>query len=238
MIVYGSNTIRACLEAKKLKKVMVSKGFSNHNLIEEIQNQGIQIKYASKEELDKLAKGGNHQSIIGEIDDVRLYGLDEILRTCSDSKSQKDAPILVILDSLTDPHNLGAILRSCDAFNVSGVIYKKHGSVGLNDTVAKVSTGAINFVKCCEVTNLTRAIQEIKKHGFWVVGLDGAGEKEVKETAKNTPICLVVGSEGYGISRLVRENCDYLEKIEMFGRVNCLNASVACSIALYALRNL
>lgn len=233
MIVYGINTIKACLEARSLKKVLVSKEFSNNALLQALKENKINVEYVDKNTIDSLAKG-NHQGIIGYIKDIHTVGLEEIIH----DGSKKENPIVVMLDGLTDPHNLGAILRSCDAFDVSGVIYKKKGSVTLNDTVAKVSTGAINFVKCAEVTNLSQAIEKLKKSGYWVVGLDGEANAEFKDIPTNSPICLVVGSEGFGISRLVKKNCDLLVKIPMWGKVNCLNASVACSIGLYALRTL
>lgn len=233
MIVYGTNTIKACLEAKTLKKVLVSKEFLKNPLLEQVKKERIAVEVIDKRKLDEIARG-NNQGIAGYIDDIKTVGLEEIVAI----GKKKVNPIIVMLDSLTDPHNLGAILRSCDAFDVVGVVYKKHGSVSLNDTVAKVSTGAINFVKCAEVTNLSQAIEKLKKSGYWVVGLDGEANAEFKDVPKNAPLCLVVGSEGFGISRLVRSNCDLLVKIPMYGKVNCLNASVACSIALFALRTL
>lgn len=235
MIIYGINTIRACLEKNSLLKVMVSKEFSNRSLLNSIKEKGIKIELTTKEKINELAPGVN-QGICGYIKDVEPLDLTGLINKAKKQESNGITPLIVILDQLTDPHNLGAILRSCDAFNVIGVIYKKHNSVSLNGTVAKVSTGAINFVNCCEVTNLTRAIEALKKNGFWVVGLDGEANSKFKDVPQNAPLAVVVGSEGYGISRLVKENCDLICAIPMFGHVNCLNASVACSIALYALR--
>ena len=235
MIIYGINTIRACLEKNSLLKVMVSKEFSNRSLLNSIKEKGIKIELTTKEKINELAPGVN-QGICGYIKDVEPLDLTGLINKAKKQESNRITPLIVILDQLTDPHNLGAILRSCDAFNVIGVIYKKHNSVSLNGTVAKVSTGAINFVNCCEVTNLTRAIEALKKNGFWVVGLDGEANSKFKDVPQNAPLAVVVGSEGYGISRLVKENCDLICAIPMFGHVNCLNASVACSIALYALR--
>lgn len=235
MIIYGINTIRACLEKNSLLKVMVSKEFSNRSLLNSIKDKGIKIELTTKEKINELAPGVN-QGICGYIKDVEPLDLTGLINKAKKQESNGITPLIVILDQLTDPHNLGAILRSCDAFNAIGVIYKKHNSVSLNGTVAKVSTGAINFVNCCEVTNLTRAIEALKKNGFWVVGLDGEANSKFKDVPQNAPLALVVGSEGYGISRLVKENCDLICAIPMFGHVNCLNASVACSIALYALR--
>ena len=139
-----------------------------------------------------------------------------------------------MLDSLEDPHNLGAILRTCDASGVDGVIIGKNRSVRLNNTVAKVSTGAIEYVKVAEVTNLNNTIKYLKKQGYWIVGAEATDESILYNKMKyDMPICLVIGSEGKGLSRLVRENCDYLIKIPMVGHVNSLNASVSCSILVY-----
>ena len=207
--IYGTNPVRAALEANKLIKVLVSNDYKNKELLESLKLKKINIEFVAKNQLDSLVKE-NHQGIIGFQKDVHTVSLEEII---SISKKKKN-PIVLILDGISDPHNLGAILRSADAFDCSGIIFKKKGSVSLNETVAKVSTGAINFVKCSEVANLSMTIEKLKKEGFWVVG-----------------------SEGFGISKLVKTKCDFILEIPMLGKVNCLNASVATSIALYALRN-
>ena len=229
--IYGTNPIKAALEAKTLIKVLVSLDYKNKGLIESIKKKNIPVEVTSKQKLDSLVKE-NHQGIIAYQKDIYTVGLDEIISI----SMKKPNPIIVMLDELSDPHNLGAILRSADAFDCAGIVYKKKGSVSLNDTVAKVSTGAINFVKCAEVTNLSSTIKKLKEKGFWVVGLDGDSDLTLKDAQKNVSLCLVVGSEGFGISRLVKSNCDLIAKIPMFGRVNCLNASVATSIALFALK--
>lgn len=231
-IIYGTYPIMAALEKNQVSKIMVQKDYKNQKLLDQAKKSKVKVEFVDKNVIDKLAKG-NNQGVLAYTSEYHTVGLEEILSIAK----KKENPIIVILDELNDPHNLGAILRSSDAFDVSGVIYKKRGSVSLNDTVAKVSTGAINFIKCAEVTNLTQSIQKLKKEGFWVIGLDGGSEKTFKDVPRNCPIAVVVGSEGFGISRLVRENCDLIVKIPMMGNVNCLNASVACGIALFALRN-
>jgi 23S rRNA (guanosine2251-2'-O)-methyltransferase len=143
-----------------------------------------------------------------------------------------------MLDSLEDPHNLGAVLRCADATGVDGVIIGKNRSVSLNSTVAKVSTGAIEYVDVCQVVNLVRCLEELKNHGYWIVGLEADGAIDYREYNYSGKNCIVVGSEGKGISRLVKETCDVLVKIPMVGHVNSLNASVSASIIMYeALRN-
>lgn len=232
-IIYGTNTVRNALEAKRVKKLYVSKNFKHNEITNLANSLSVKIEIVDKQELDKLAKGENHQGIVAFVSPYKTYNLDEVLKSVKD----KSDATLLMLDELSDPHNLGAILRSSDAFGIDGVIFKKRGQVGLNDTVAKVSTGAIDYVKCCDVTNLSQTIRALKKEGFWVIGLDGSAKGDLHSIPKNTKLCLVVGSEGFGISRLVKENCDLLVKIPMQGHVSCLNASVAASIVLYQVKN-
>ena len=227
----NTNSIRAALEAKTVEKLYVSDKSKQCGLIGLARELRVPVELITKEKLASF--GISNQGAVALCKDVHPVGVEEILHIAS----KKENPIVVMLDELNDPHNLGAILRSSDAFDVSGIVYKKKGQVSLNDTVIKVSTGAANFVKCAEVTNLTQTIKKFKDNGFWVVGLDGGSDMTLDDVPSNTPILLVTGSEGFGISRLVRENCDFIVKIPMLGKVNCLNASVACGIALYALRN-
>ena len=172
---------------------------------------------------------GNHQGAVLEIEGYSYVDVDEII-----SNPKGKYPFIVMLDGLEDPHNLGAILRTCDAGGVDGVIIGKNRSVHLNNTVAKVSTGAIEHVKVSEVTNLTTTIKYLKKQGYWIVGAEACDKSVLYTDIKyDMPVCLVIGSEGKGISRLVTENCDFLVKIPMVGHVNSLNASVSCSILIY-----
>ena len=146
-------------------------------------------------------------------------------------------PLLLMLDGLEDPHNLGAILRTCDAVGVDGVIIGKNRSVGLNGTVAKVSTGAIHHVKVAQVTNLTRTLEDLKKKAFWVVGCELENSQDYRSVDYNMPTVLVIGSEGFGMSRLVKKSCDINVVLPMVGHVNSLNASVAASVLLYQVYN-
>ena len=146
-------------------------------------------------------------------------------------------PLLLMLDGLEDPHNLGAILRTCDAVGVDGVIIGKNRSVGLNGTVAKVSTGAIHHVKVAQVTNLTRTLEDLKKKAFWIVGCELENSQDYRSVDYNMPTVLVIGSEGFGMSRLVKKSCDINVVLPMVGHVNSLNASVAASVLLYQVYN-
>lgn len=230
-IIGNTNSIRASLEGRTIIKLYVLDGYKNIEILNKAKELEVPIQFVTKEKLKALCKSA--QGACAEIKEIHTVGVEEIIHFAK----KKENPIVVMLDELNDPHNLGAILRSCDAFDVSGVVFKKHGQVSLNETVIKISTGAANFVKCAEVTNLSQTIRKFKENGFRVIGLDGNSDLELTDAPRNTPILLVTGSEGFGISRLVLKNCDLILKIPMLGKVNCLNASVACGIALYAMRN-
>ena len=232
-IIFGTNTIMSSLKLGSVKKLYLANGYNNEKVLSLAKHNNVNIVYVQKSELDKMTHGGVHQNVVGVIKNKELLSLDNLLEKIKNIKN----PLLVMLDELNDPHNLGAILRSGDAFSIDGIIFKSNNQVALTETVAKVSTGAINFVPCVQVVNLTNTIKTLKKNGFWVIGLDGSSSSTLKNIPSDVPLCLVVGSEGFGISRLVKENCDMLVKIPMTGHVDCLNASVACSIALYQIRN-
>ena len=225
--IYGKNTVKAALQNnKKILKLYVIK--NNVEFVDLAIKNKIEYKVVENSFLNKLVDG-NHQGVVLEIEGYSYVTVDEII-----CESKLKYPFIVMLDGLEDPHNLGAILRTCDASGVDGVIVGKNRSVRLNSTVAKVSTGAIEYVKVAEVTNLTNTIKYLKTKGYWIVGAE-ACEKSVLYTdiKYDMPVCLVIGSEGKGISRLVSENCDFLVKIPMVGHVNSLNASVSCSILIY-----
>lgn len=226
--IYGKNTVIEALNVnKKIIKLYTTK--NNEDIIALSKKKQVEYEIVNNNYLDKMVNG-NHQGVVLEIEGYKYYALEEVINC----ESKLKYPFLVMLDGLEDPHNLGAILRTCDASGVDGVIIGKNRSVRLNSTVAKVSTGAIEYVKVVEVTNLTNTIKKLKDNGYWIVGAE-AGEKSSLYTNINydMPICLVVGSEGKGISRLVTENCDFLIKIPMVGHVNSLNASVSCGILIY-----
>lgn len=232
-IIYGTNTVMSSLKLGSVKKLYLAKGYSNNKILEEAKKSGVDVFFVEKSELDKISHHALHQGAVGYVKTKEVLSFDNLLDKLKNVKN----PLLVMLDELNDPHNLGAVLRSGDAFSIDGVIFKSNGQVKLNETVAKVSTGAINYVNCVQVTNLTQTIIKLKKEGFWIIGLDGGSNNTLKDIPTNCPLCVVVGSEGFGISRLVKENCDMICKIPMTGHVDCLNASVACSIALYQIRN-
>lgn len=225
--IYGKNTVKeALLVNKNTVKLLVTK--NNEEFINLAKKKKIEFNIVDNGYLNKIVNG-NHQGVVLEIESYSYSTVDEII-----NETKLKYPLIVMLDGLEDPHNLGAILRTCDAAGVNGVIIGKNRSVRLNSTVAKVSTGAIEYVKVAEVTNLTNTIKYLKDNGYWIVGAEACDKSMLYTDIKyDMPVCLVIGSEGRGISRLVSENCDFLVKIPMVGHVNSLNASVSCSILIY-----
>lgn len=225
MYIYGKNVAKETLENnKKVLKAFICKDFSDKNIISMLQKRNISIEILTKNEIDKLACG-NNQGIILSVPDYEYCKLDDLL--------VNDKPFIVILDHLEDPHNFGAIIRTCEAAGVDGIIIPKDRSVSVNSTVMKTSAGALNNMKICMVTNLNRTIDELKEKGIWIVGTDMTDSVSYNSLDYNMPIAVIIGSEGFGISRLVREKCDYVVNIPMKGKVNSLNASVAAGILIY-----
>lgn len=214
MYVYGRNVIK---DYKNLKKVYVQDSLKNSELV---KNINVPIKYLNKRELDKMVSG-NHQGIVGEVEDYKYFELNDL-----------DNDVIVILDHLEDPHNLGAIIRTCEAAGFDNIIIPKNRSVSINGTVVKTSVGTIERVKIAQVTNLNNAIQTLKKKGYWIIGTDMIGT-DYKELDYNGKVAIVIGNEGAGISRLVKENYDFIATIPMNGQVNSLNASVAAGVLLF-----
>lgn len=224
MYIYGKNVVEeAILKKEKITKAIIYEKFNDKNLISALQKLNIPIRYAPKFELDKLVNG-MHQGIIVSVPDYEYASIDDFIH--------EDNALVVILDHLEDPHNLGAIIRTCEAAGVSGIIIPKDRSVLVNATVIKVSTGAISNMKIARVTNIVKTIEEMKKDGFWIVGSDmnGTSYDEIDYRGKTA---IVIGNEGSGMSRLVRESCDFIASIPMIGTTNSLNASVATGILIY-----
>ena len=226
--VYGRNTIRECLRSHTALKLFTRARFQGDELVKEAFRQGIEVLYKEDKELDRLAGKGNHQGFVCLAKSPELL----TLKTLIDRAKSSENPLLLILDGIEDPAILGAILRSCDAFGVDGVVIKNSGNVTLNATVAKVSTGAIAYVPVAGVSNLSQALSELKDHGYWIVASDGSAKQTYDEVDYKGPIGLIVGSEGFGISKLVLQRSDFVVKIPMYGHVDSLNASVATGVLL------
>lgn len=232
--IYGKNTILEALKGeKRVYTVYVQNNFKDNKIIELCKKTKVPYRQVDKSEFIKKVGNVTHQGIMAEVEGYRYYSLDEILDAIPEGKQ----PLLLMLDGLEDPHNLGAILRTCDAIGVDGVIIGKNRSVGLNGTVAKVSTGAIDHVKVAQVTNLSRTIEKLKKRSFWIVGCDLNQSQDYRAIDYNMPLVIVIGSEGFGISRLVKKNCDFNVVLPMVGHVTSLNASVATAVILYQVYN-
>ena len=204
-----------------IKRAYIYKNFNDRGILNKLSKSNIKINYLEKYELDKI-ESGNHQGIILEVNDYDYASIDEIM----------DDKVVVMLDHLEDPHNLGAIIRTCEAAGVKSIVIPKDRAVKVNSTVIKVSVGAIKNVRIVMVNNLVNTLKELKDNGFWVIGTDmqGADYRTLDYSGK---VVLVIGNEGKGLSRLTRENCDFMARIPMRGEVNSLNASVAAALVIY-----
>ena len=216
--VYGKNSFFEALDNHRIIKAYVM-----HE--EAIRDKGIDYEITDRKTLDRLSRSGNHQGYVALVKEFELAEVGDMLK--------KENGLIVILDNLQDVHNLGAIIRTCDCAGVDGVIYKKHNSVKVNDTVAKVASGALEYVKVAEVTNLVNTIRKLKENGYWIVGTDGGARTSYTDLKYDMNTVLIIGSEGNGISRLVKEECDFVVSLPMLGHVTSLNASVATGILLY-----
>lgn len=225
MLVYGRNVATEYLNFNKanVRKIIIQEGFTDKNLISLVEKVKIPVIYKNRREMDLLVNGV-HQGIILDVTDFKYFSLDEVLNSDSD--------FVLIIDHLEDPHNLGAIIRTAESAGVDAIILPQNREVQINSTVMKTSAGTLSKVKIIKVTNLVQAINKLKQNNFWIVGtaMDGNDYKSIDYNGK---IGLVIGNEGHGMSRLVRESCDFIASIPMRGTVNSLNASVAAGIMIY-----
>lgn len=224
MYVFGKNVaIEVINQGKKIDKVFLADNFSDRDIINLLNKKRLKYEFLAKKEMDKKVSG-LHQGIILSIEDYKYSNLEEILVL--------DNPLIVVLDHIEDPHNFGAIIRTCEAAGVAGIIIPNDRSVEVNGTVVKTSVGTTEKVKIIKVTNIVNTIRELKKKGFWIYGTDmnGSDYSKLDYTGK---IAIICGNEGKGMSRLVEENCDFVASIPMYGTVNSLNASVATGIVLF-----
>ena len=222
MHVYGKNVAKELLQnPKTIKKAYIYENFNDEEILDKIKRENISYKFLDKKALDKIEEG-NHQGIILDIDDYKYSYLDKLL----------NRDIIVILDHLEDPHNFGAIIRTYEAAGINSIIIPKDRTVKVNATVMKTSAGTLENVDICMVSNIVNAIKTLKDNGFWIIGTDMEGTDYRKIDYKGK-IAIVIGNEGKGLSRLTEENCDFIAKIPMYGKVNSLNASVAAALVIY-----
>lgn len=230
-IIFGRNPVKEALRSNRVKTIYLANNFSFGEIISLIENKKVPVITKTSQELDAMCNGV-HQGVAAIIKDYEYFSLDSVLERAK----KQEKPLILILDGINDPHNLGAILRCADVFNVTGVIIPKHNQVPLNATVAKTSAGAINYVPVVLANNINQVIERLKKEGFWVVASDGSGQTNYQDLKYDFNVALIIGSEGKGVSKLVVQNSDYVVKIPQYGHVNSLNASVATGILLAKIR--
>lgn len=229
----GRNAVmEAFRSGKTIDRLFVLDGCQDgpvKSIIREARKTDCIITFVKKERLDQMSETEKHQGVIAYAAAYEYAEVEDILKA---AEEKNEAPFIVLLDNIEDPHNLGAIIRTAHQAGAHGVIIPKRRAVGLTATVAKVSAGALNYLPVAKVTNLSVTIDELKEKGLWFVCADMEGELMYKQNLKG-PIGLVIGSEGEGVGRLVKEKCDYIAKIPMYGKVDSLNASVAMGVLAY-----
>lgn len=233
MIIYGRNPVKEAYRAgKTIEKLYLPKGAPDPVLspiYKMAKEKRTVISYVDKFTMDKLSEGGNHQGVLAQITDFDYSSVEDILAL---AKEKDEDLLIVLLDGITDPHNLGAIVRSAECFGAHGIVIPKHRSVGVNDTVVKVASGATEHMLIAKVTNINDTIRMLKEHNVWVYATDFDG-KAPKATNLTGNVAIVIGSEGEGIHKLTKELCDDTLTIPEYGKINSLNASVATGIILY-----
>ena len=229
MIIYGINPVVAALRAGRVSALRIGDrgGERLRQLLAIAQEQRVPVRRVPQDVLDREAGGGVHQGVLAETDDVREFSVADLVHGAT------GVPLIVVLDGIEDPHNLGAILRTADAAGVDGVVLQSRRSAALGGAAAKASAGAVSHVRIAQVVNIARAIDELKELSVWTVGLAGEAATPYGSIDFTASTALVLGAEGSGLRRLVREKCDFLASIPMRGHVSSLNVSVATGITLF-----
>ncbi|WP_457629404.1 23S rRNA (guanosine(2251)-2'-O)-methyltransferase RlmB [Oceanithermus sp.] len=229
MWIYGRNPVLEAAREGEVRRVLVARGVER-KFLKQLEAEGIRYQLVPRIELDQLVRTTRHQGIVAEVAEVPLADPDEPLRR---AEARGEPPLLVLLDGVTDPRNYGAILRSAEALGAHGVVSETRRSAPLSPVAIKASAGAARRIPVVQVPNLPHYIEDLKRAGVWVYGLAGEGEVALEEADYDRPLAWVVGSEGSGLRRLVRERCDQLVHIPLRGRTPSLNAAVAAGIALH-----
>ena len=233
--IVGRNPVLEALRSgREVDRLLVQEGAEGSigKIISLAKERKVPVSFAKKTLLDQKARGSSHQGVIAYVSAYRYASLDEVFRL---AESRGEAPFLILLDEVEDPHNLGAIMRTAECAGAHGVVITKRRASGLTETVAKASAGAVEYVPCVRVNNMARTIEELQQRGVWVYACDMDGTSYYEQDMKG-PCALVIGNEGAGISRLVREKCDFIVSIPMVGRISSLNASNAAAILMYEIR--
>lgn len=232
--IVGRRSVQEALRAgRELEKLLVAEGVAKGSvavLLKNARERGIPVQYVPRNRLDRLTAGANHQGVVAEAAAYRYARLEDLFRR---AEERGESPFFILLDGIEDPHNLGSILRTADAAGAHGVIIPKRRAVGLTYAVGKASAGAVEHIPVVRVTNLPRTAEELKEAGLWIIGSSPEGESDYTEADYTMPLGLVIGSEGRGMSRLMKETCDLLVRLPMAGRVASLNASVAAALLMY-----
>ncbi|MGM0831009.1 MAG: 23S rRNA (guanosine(2251)-2'-O)-methyltransferase RlmB [Bacillota bacterium] len=224
--------IEALKSGRDINKIWIAEG-SQKGSIQQIvglaKESNVMVQYVPKKKIEQMVSE-NHQGVVASVAAYQYAEIDDLFHR---AEQKGEDPFILILDELEDPHNLGSIMRTADAAGAHGIIIPKRRAVGLTSTVAKASTGAIEHIPVARVTNLSRAVDELKERGVWVAGTDAKGKQDFRQLDGTLPIGLIIGSEGKGMSRILRDKCDFLVQLPMIGHVTSLNASVAASILMY-----
>lgn len=230
MIIYSKNVVKEAIFAKRnIYTLYLDEQFSDKYFLKFLEDKKMSYTKVAKQELNRLSAQQLHQGVVADVEDYKTYELEPLLIP---DKVQH----FIILDGIEDPHNLGAVMRTAEASGIDGIIMSKKGAVPLNATVARVSVGAIEHVKVILVSNINQAIMTLKKHRVWVIGTDGQTDKTYDDMPKGVSLAVVMGNEGEGIRPLVKQNCDLLVKIPMYGKINSLNVSVAAALMMYKMK--
>ena len=229
----GRNAVMEALKgSSRINRLMIANG-SNEGSVREMvaiaKDKGIPVQFVERTKIESIARGIRHQGVLAQVAPVEYVELEDILQV---AKDKNEPPFILLLDELEDPHNLGAILRTADAAGVHGVLIPKRRSCPLSATVAKTSAGAVEYVPVARIGNIVQTIKALKNEGLWVAAADMDG-KDYHDSDLTGPLLLIVGSEGQGVGRLVKEQCDFVVSLPMVGKINSLNASVAASILMY-----
>ena len=231
-MIAGKNPVLEALRAgREINKVWIAEGVKKtgvEELLDLARERGVLVQFVPKQKVDKLAE--NHQGIVASVAAYNYAELDDLFAV---AKAKNEDPFFLILDELEDPHNLGSIMRTADAIGVHGIIIPKRRAVGLTAVVAKASTGAIEHVPVVRVTNLAQTVDELKERGIWIAGTDAKGSADYRKMDATLPLAIIIGSEGRGMARLLKDKCDFLYHLPMIGHVTSLNASVAAALLMY-----
>jgi len=229
MIIYGINPVLEAIKSGRAKEIWVAQRADDRlqRLLEEAGKQSVRIRYVTRDELDQAAKKGAHQGVVADVERRTEATLDDL------AQGKNGPALIVVLDEVEDPQNVGAILRTVDACGGTGVVRQTRRAASLDGAAAKASAGAVNYVPIADVVNIARSLDDLKKAGVWTLGLDAKSKMAYYEWDLTLPTALVVGAEGHGLRRLVRERCDQVVSIPMLGHVGSLNVSVATAVVLY-----